>query len=72
MIGNDDLMNRFNYHAPRDEATKNLHEDVRYRLCSVALWADANIVDGREKATAVTKLEEAMFWLNAAIARRKD
>ena len=28
--------------------------------------------DGRELSTALTKLEEAMFWANAAVARRAD
>lgn len=72
MIGNDDLMNRFNYHPPKDEKTKQLHEDVRYRCGSVALWADANVPDGREKSLAITYLEMAMMWLNAALARRKE
>ena len=26
--------------------------------------------DGREKAVALTKIEEAMFWANASIARQ--
>ena len=33
---------------------------------------DARCPDGREKSLALTKLEEVMFWADAAIARAKN
>lgn len=72
IMGNAELMTRFNFHPAKDKATQDLHEDVRYRCGSVAIWADSSIPDSREKSLGVTALEEAMMWFNAAIARRKD
>lgn len=72
MIGNTELMNRFNYHPAKDKAKQDLHEDIRYRCGSVAIWADGALPECRETSLGVTKLEEAMYWFNAAAARRKD
>lgn len=70
-MATEDIENRFAYHPPKDEANKNAHEGVRAALKTVAHQIDASpdIPNGREKALALTKLEEAMFWANAAIAR---
>lgn len=64
-----DIDNRFDYHPPKDSDTVALHEHVRGDLKVVAHVLDKLIPPGREKALALTKLEEAMFWANAAIAR---
>lgn len=67
----EDLEWRFNYHPPRDEKTANQHQYIREScldLAKVFSW----IPPGREQSLALTKLEEAMFWANAAIARRKE
>lgn len=67
----DDLTRRFAYHPPQSEAIKRNHEEVR-TTCDAAA---ANLIAllpaeaGREKATMLTKLEEAMMWANAGIAR---
>lgn len=46
-----------------------MHEMVRENLKEEAVWMNEVLPEGREKSLAVTKLEEAMMWANAAIAR---
>lgn len=66
-----DLVNRFNYHAPSPEA-KVHHEKVREILLEVAVSLTVLVPAGREQAVVLTKIEEAMFWANAGIARNHD
>ena len=66
----DQLAHRFQFHPADDENTKVAHETVR----EVLLEAADQLVEvtgsmSREQSLAITKLEEAMFWANAAIAR---
>lgn len=63
-----DLENRFTYHNP-SEGNKPKHVQVNETLLAVAEDFDELLPDGREKSLALTKLEEAKFWSNAAIAR---
>ena len=63
-----DINNRFNHHpAVGDKIDK--HETVRREARMLAHSWQENLPEGREKALAITKLEEAMMWANAAIAR---
>lgn len=64
----EDIDNRFKYHAP-DDVKIEQHSWVRHEAHAVAREWESNLPEGREKALAITKLEEAMFWANAAIAR---
>jgi hypothetical protein len=66
----DQLAHRFQFHPADSENTQEAHQTVR----DVLLDAADKIVETtgpstREQALAITKLEEAMFWANAAIAR---
>lgn len=63
-----DIDNRFDYHAP-DAEKRTRHENVRGQCWSLANYLNTTLPEGREKSLAITKLEEAMFWANAAIAR---
>lgn len=60
---------RFTYHQPPDERTVERHERVRktVRRCAEDLLED--VPPGRERSVVLTKLEEAMMWANAGIAR---
>ena len=69
MFSEDELDRRFNYHVPDTQAKRDAHTDVRRQCRHLAEVLNELVPDGREKALAVTKLEEVMFWANAAVAR---
>lgn len=60
---------RFAFHAATTEEKRAEHGSVRQLLGDVAQELGAKLPEGRERAIVLTKLEEAMFWANAAIAR---
>lgn len=69
-ITNDELALRFNYHQPNTQEKIDRHRQVREAcLGAAARVVEATGASSREQSTAITKLEEAMFWANAAIAR---
>lgn len=59
----------FRYHAPDPERAKK-HSEIRFACLALAFQINQAIPDSREKSLAITKLEEVMFWANAAIARQ--
>jgi len=59
---------RFAYHAPDKEKIAQ-HTVVRSACLECAKLIDSVTPEGREHALAITHLENAMFWANAAIAR---
>lgn len=61
---------RFDHHSPRDRDTIHAHEEVRALIKGVAARLGEFVPSGcREHSLVFTKLEEALFWANAAIAR---
>lgn len=65
-----ELKKRFTYHSPKDDQPKR-YEEIRYRAHSLAEYIVINTPDSRERSLALTKLEEAVMWANAAIARNE-
>lgn len=45
------------------------HVAVRLQIRKTMEIIGASVPEGRERSLALTKLEEAMFWANAGIAR---
>ena len=64
-----DLQKRFKHHPPSKADTILRHEKVRASCLDTAAIIETLVPDGREKSLATTKLEEAMMWANAGIAR---
>ncbi len=70
MIGRDEIRVRFTYHAPKGSQS-DLFGIIRDIAQSLAVEIDELCPASREKSLAITKLEEAVMWANAAIARRE-
>jgi hypothetical protein len=69
-ITNDELARRFNYHPPTTDEKIERHHQVREACRSAAEEViEATGPPSREQSLAITHLEEAMYWANAAIAR---
>ncbi|MFE6494840.1 hypothetical protein [Streptomyces sp. NPDC057748] len=70
-LTSEDMTHRFTYHSPATPERTAAHATMRGACAGLA----ATIVDlcpeGREQALAITKIGEAMFWANAAIARTR-
>jgi len=63
--------NNFAYHAPTGNKAQS-HELVRNKCQFLAQTLDSLCPPSRELSLAKTKLEEAMMWANAAIARNPE
>jgi hypothetical protein len=64
-----ELETRFTYHAPK-AGQPEIYTKVRDKAKEFAVLINEVCPESREKAFAFTQLEDAVFWTNAAIARR--
>ena len=60
----------FTYHAPK-QGQPERYELIRNKAKELALTIEKACPDSREKSLAFTKLEEAVMWANASIARNE-
>ena len=64
------IENNFKYHAPKGNQQER-YVALREKAKECALLIDEMCPDSREKSLAMTKLEEAVMWANASIARNE-
>jgi hypothetical protein len=67
---NPQIENNFRYHPPK-EGQPARYETIRNLAKSYAEAIETLCPNSREKSLAMTKLEEAVFWANASIARNE-
>ena len=65
-----ELDKRFTYHPPKGDQ-QDRYVFLREQVKALAFNFVDKCPDSRERALALTKLEEAMMWANAAIARNE-
>lgn len=63
-----DLEKRFTYHAPNGSQPER-YIAVREKAKELATLIAQTSFESREQSLAITKLEEAVMWANAGIAR---
>lgn len=68
-VTTDEIITRFTYHAPK-EGQPERYERIRGKARRFAELLVAECPDSRELSLALTHLEQATMWANAAVARR--
>lgn len=64
----DRIERDFTYHAPTDDAIRNM-QDMRIMARQLAHLIDSTVPESREKALALTNLEQVVMWANSGIVR---
>lgn len=64
----DRIENDFSYHPPKEGQIESFRH-IRSQAKTLALDIVALCPEGRERALALTHLEEVVMWSNASIAR---
>jgi hypothetical protein len=64
------IRDRFTYHAPKGDQAER-YGAIRDAGGELARLIAAKCPDSRELSVALTKLDEVVFWANAAIARNE-
>lgn len=76
MAANPSLLSRidndFRYHAPLPERNQvDRYQAIRLAAKQLALLMAESTPESREQSLALTNVEQAVFWANAAIARNE-
>ena len=66
----DRLNNNFRYHAPKEDQVER-YQHSRDKFRELAQYLMENCPRSRELSLAITHIEEASMWANAAIARNE-
>lgn len=64
----NEIEKRFAYHPPKPGQPEK-YTAIRAKAKELALLIEDECPESREKSLSMTKLEEAVMWANASIAR---
>lgn len=67
---NAEIERKFSYHAPKEEQQQR-YDAIRYKAKMLTAYINEYCPDSREKSLAITKIEEAVMWAYASIARNE-
>lgn len=67
-MNNPQIENNFKYHSPK-EGQPEKYTMIREKAKELAYLIEDQCPNSREKSLAITKLEEAVMWANASVAR---
>ncbi|WP_127488470.1 Acb2/Tad1 domain-containing protein [Paenibacillus ehimensis] len=67
---NPQIENNFKYHSPKPGQPEK-YTTIREKAKELAVLIDETTPKSREQSLALTKLEEAVMWANASIARNE-
>lgn len=67
---NNQIENNFMYHSPKGDQPQR-YEKLRSKAKELAYLINDLCPNSREKSLAMTNLEQAVMWANAAIARNE-
>ena len=65
-----DIQKNFDYHPPTEDKICK-YEQLRITAMEYMVLIDQLCPESREKSLAMTKIEEAVMWANASIARNE-
>lgn len=65
--GEQQIVEMFTYHPPKDGQVET-YQKIRDEAKEFALLVDAACPPSREKSLAITSIQQAVMWANAAIA----
>ena len=66
----NEIICRFTYHKPVKDQPER-YQEIRNLAGGMAAAIIRMTPESREQSLAITAIEEAVFWANAAIARRE-
>ena len=66
-----EMDHRFDLQPPRSPEAADLMDRVRASFKALAVGLEAALPDCRERSTAITKLEEGLYWAIGAVARNQ-
>ena len=67
-MNDDELKHRFTHHPPKPEQI-GIYREIRARALEFARYINGTVPDSREKAQALTDIEDAVMHANAGVAR---